>query len=72
MANSKDLIVKPAMVKRLTLDWAKQTRHQPFRRVSDEMPVWLDGEVRRMIKLAVQHAPSMGKTIYPPVRQSKD
>ena len=55
-------------VKALLLDRSAETRNGKFTRVSGEIFEWLEGEVRAKCQSAVRCAPSLGKTLYPPVR----
>lgn len=49
-----------------------ERRYKKFTRFrSKEWGEYLDGEVRRIIVSAVESAPTVGKTLYPPVRCAK-
>ena len=53
-------------VREFTLAAAKEHRHQPFERVSEEFFTALESELRRSIVAKVKNLPSIGKTIRPP------
>lgn len=43
-----------------------------FTRISNEFYTYLDGLLRQKILVAVHQHPSVGKTIYPPIRVAKE
>lgn len=56
-------IINKAEARRYALTIAKDTRHQPFTRVSAEFLDRLDAHIRRFIKIEIAEQPSKGRTI---------
>jgi len=65
-------ILHKAQTKRLILDTAAQLRSKKFERVSDEWFDYLDGKLQELIASGIRSHPSVGITLYPPIRRGKE
>lgn len=68
---NKTPFIKRSEVKKLALDLASR-RHHVFTRVSAELFEYLNDLVRTEVLHAIDYAPSIGKTVYPPRRVAKE
>jgi len=65
-------VLNKAQVKTLILDTAARTRFKAFTRVSEEWYAYLEGQVQQIIERGVRSHPTVGVTLYPPVRRVKE
>ena len=65
-------LLHKAQAKRLILDTATQLRFKKFTRVSDEWFDYLDGRLQELIASGIRSHPTVGKTLYPPIRRGKE
>ena len=63
MAGSNGRLVKPSLVKKFILEYAKRTRHHPFTRVSASVDDYLEMKLRDECRKLVDRQPSKGKTV---------
>ncbi len=65
------MLINRSHCKSLALELAGRRPHK-FSRVSAEYLDYVDGRVRQMMVQDIAALPSIGKTVYPPVRAGKE
>lgn len=58
--------------RRALLDLAEKTKAHKFTKVSSECQAYLEFKMKALLSDILERQPSVGKTIYPPVRMIKE